>query len=446
MPGLDQIRTVVIVMMENRSFDHMLGYLSLPPFSRRDVDGQSTDPNWLRQFTNYDTGQGFQPFLSKNPDSMPASFDPPHERDNVAAQIDPRQDKTYPMNGFVSAIPPSASTDPGVRSLVMSYFGAAQAPMNDFFAKNFAVCDRWFCSLPGGTQSNRLMAMSGFSMIDVNQTPLPAQDLVYDWLNQNKISWRVYHQELPFFTLMPKWIPGILFDTEHFRDFEDFQPDLLNNPPDQFPQVIFVEPTYEDAPHTGFSTDDHAPSGISNGQEFLMQVYNAVIASPDFWKGALLVITYDEHGGFFDHVSPPPVATEPPDGAKYSRPFSSLGVRVPAFLISPFVQPGTVVHNLLDHTSVLKLLGEKFANGSYSPLVDAREVGSISHTVDVTNQRFDPPAPPPLDAYLAQRPPPPAGVVAPPPTTAIQKGFRDALDSMRQHGADSSHAKFGQLL
>src|SRR5216684_161845 len=89
-------------------------------------------------------------------------------------------------------------------------------------------------------------------------------------------------------------------------------------------KVIFIEPTYQDSPHTGFSTDDHAPAGISNGQEFLMQVYNAVIASPAFWKTALMVITYDEHGGFFDHVSPPRIQTEPPDGAKYSVPFSTL--------------------------------------------------------------------------------------------------------------------------
>src|SRR5882672_2305788 len=102
--------------------------------------------------------------------------------------------------------------------------------------------------------------MSGFSKIDVNQTPLPDQELVYDWLNERKISWRVYHEEIPFFALMPKWIPSILFDDDHFKDFEDFGPDILNNPPEDLPQVIFVEPTYQDWWHTGFSTDDHAPS------------------------------------------------------------------------------------------------------------------------------------------------------------------------------------------
>ena len=442
---LSKIKTIVIVMMENRSFDHMLGYLSLDPFNRRDVDGQSLDPDWLKRFTNFDSGLAIQPFHSLDPHMMPDDFDPPHERSNIAAQIDPRQDDSFPLNGFVSAIPPNVSADPAVRRLVMSYFGAEQAPVNDFFAKNFTLCDRWFCSLPAGTQPNRLMSMSGFSMIDVNQTILPDQELVYDWLNQRNVSWRVYHQEIPFFTLMPKWLAPILF-SDKFRCFEEMESDLRNTPPDQLPQVIFVEPTYQDSPHTGTSTDDHAPAGISDGQEFLMEVYKAVTASRTFWQSALMIVDYDEHGGFFDHVAPPIIPTNPPAGAKWSVPFKSLGIRTPAFIISPFVQAGAVSHNLLDHTSVLKLLGEKFGNGSSSPEVDARPVGSVSHVLDFTNPILQAPAPPPLDDYLKMRPPVPAGVTRPPLNTPLQIGFSNVIVSMKQHGADASHPKFGQLL
>ena len=442
---LSKIKNIVILMMENRSFDHMLGYLSLAPFNRTDVEGQSLDPAWLQRFTNFDGGQAYQPFHSTDPHMMPDDFDPPHGRSNIAAQIDPRQDDSFPLNGFVSAIPPKVSTDPAVRKLVMSYFGADEAPMNDFFAKNFTICDRWFCSLPAGTQPNRLMAMSGFSLIDGNQTPMPDQELVYDWLNKRNISWRVYHQEIPFFALMPKWLPQILF-SDKFRCFEDMESDMRNTPPDQLPQVIFVEPTYQDAPHTGTSTDDHAPAGISDGQEFLMQVYKAVTASKSFWKGALMVVDYDEHGGFFDHVAPPVIPTNPPAGAKWTVPFKSLGVRTPAFVISPFVAPGTVSHNLLDHTSVLKLLGEKFGNGSYSPIVDARPVGSLSHVLDFSNPITQPPAPPPLDAYLQLRAVAPVGVTRPPIHTALQEGFSAVITDMKQHGAGPNHPKFGQLL
>lgn len=442
---LSQIKNIVILMMENRSFDHMLGYLSLPPASRADVNGQNTDPGWLQRFTNYDGRRADQPFHSSNPHTMPAEFDPPHERGNIAAQIDPQNDGTYPMNGFVSAIPQTVSADPNIRKLVMSYFGAAEAPVNDFFAKNFTICDKWFCSLPAGTQPNRLMSMSGFSQLDVNRNILPDQKLVYDWLDERKITWRVYHQEIPFFSLMPRWLTDILA-SDKFRLFEDMESDLLNTPPDQLPQVIFVEPTYEDSPHTGTSTDDHAPAGISDGQEFLMETYKAVTASKAFWAGALLIIDYDEHGGFFDHVAPPLIPTNPPAEAEWTEPFTSLGVRTPAFIISPFVKAGAVSHNLLDHISVLKLLGEKFGNGSYSPEVDARPVESVSGMLDFSNPILPAPAPPALDGYLKLRPPIPAGVTQPPGKTPQQIGFLNAIASMKQQGADASHPKFGQLL
>ena len=109
MPDLSSIKHIVIVMMENRSFDHMLGYLSLDPFNRKEVDGQSIDPDWLQRFTNFDNSQAIPPYHSTDPHTMPDDFDPPHERSNIAAQIDPRQDDSFPLNGFVSAIPPKVS-------------------------------------------------------------------------------------------------------------------------------------------------------------------------------------------------------------------------------------------------------------------------------------------------------------------------------------------------
>jgi phospholipase C len=443
MPALDHIDTVIIVMMENRSFDHMLGYLSLPPTSRAAVDGQSTEPAWLSRFTNVDQGKPFIPALSENPYTLPVGFDPPHERANVAAHLGTLQHGEYPMTGFVSAIPSSVSADPATRGLVMEYFGAAQVPMNDFLARHFTICDHWFASLPAGTQPNRLIAMSGSSEIEVNSHTLPEQELVYDWLRRHNVRWRVYHQGIPFFTLMPKWIPQIL-GTEHFRSFDHLQADVANTPPDQRPQVIFIEPAYSDAPHLGRSTDDHAPSGASDGQEFLMQVYNAATASPDFWRRALMVISYDEHGGFFDHVSPPLIPTNPPHPGLYA-PFQSLGVRVPAFVVSPFVQPGAVSHALLDHTSMLKLLGERFGRGSYSPVVDARSVQSVSEVLDATSPITDSPAPPALNAYLTPRPPTPT-VTVPPPITPQQQAFQKAIEDMKNHGAGPDHPKFGPLL
>jgi len=440
---LDKIKTVVIVILENRSFDHMLGYLALPPFSRPAVDGLSTDPAWLARFTNLDQGRSFVPTQSDYPYALPAGFDPPHERSNVAAQLGARAGGAYPMNSFMSAIPTAVSAEPETRRLVMSYFGPQEVPMTNFLASNFTVCDHWFCSLPAGTQPNRLMAMSGASMIEVNTTPIPEQELVYDWLTQHGVRWRVYHQGIPFFTLMPKWIPAMLRN-DNFRSFPDLYRDIVRTPPSRMPQVIFVEPTYTDAPHLGRSTDDHAPSGVSDGQEFLMQVYNAVTVSRSFWRGVLMVVLYDEHGGFFDHVSPPPVGADAPQLGRYPR-FESLGVRIPALVVSPFVKSVGVSNVLLDHTSVLKLLGEKFGNGSYSGPVDARGVRSLSEVLDFSNPISDPPAAPSLRAYLAARPA--TRPVTPPQSGSLQqRAFSEALEDMKRQGADESHPKFGTLL
>jgi phospholipase C len=357
------------------------------------------------------------------------------------------QNNVYPMNGYVSAVPSSVSTKPEVRKLVMSYFGAQQVPISHFFSQQFAICDHWFSAIPAGTQPNRLMSMSGQTLIDINHDILPPQDLVYDWLTGHGVSWRVYHQGIPFFTMMVKWVPEILLN-RNFRLFKDLAGDLMNSAPDDLPQVIFVEPTYQDAPHLGFATDEHAPSGVSNGQEFLMQVYNALVNSP-FWSNSLMIVDYDENGAFFDHVSPPMIATAPQTGATWSNPspFISLGPRIPAYLISPFVKPGSVYHGTLDHTSVLKLIGEKFGNnGSYSPLVDARQVGSISEVLDFDNPISDAPAAPPLDAYLALRAPAPTVATVPTPDTNLKKGFQQAISNLKQNGANMNDPKFGELI
>jgi phospholipase C len=451
--ALSDIKTIVILMMENRSFDHMLGYLGLPGSPVSGVEGLRDDAGWLAAHANRDSDGSTQPpFLSDNPYTMPDRFDPPHERPAVEANLGQLGvDDIFAMDGFIAGIPEKICSDPDARKLVMSHFNGTSAPMTDFLARNFTICDQWFSALPAGTQANRLMAMSGYSLIDTNQTPLPNQDLVYDWLTHRNVSWRVYHQGLPFFALMPNQIPAILGEI-NFRDYRDFAGDILHTPPNQLPQVIFIEPTYGDAPHLGRSTDDHAPAGISDGEGFILETYNAITESDAFWKGCLFIVDFDEHGGFYDHVSPPLVATAPPPGSKYpDNPFRSLGVRTPGLLVSPFVKPGAVCHNRFDHTSVLKLLGQKFdPDEKYSPVVDNREVDSLSVALDFSAPLVPSPVPASLDSYFALQ------AAAPPPATAVvpdtrgpnilPQAFADALQRMRTQGADASHPKFGQLI
>lgn len=355
------IKTIVVVMMENRSFDHLLGYLSLPPENRPNVDGLKNTAGWLDKVTNSYQGTQYPPFPLTDP-YHPIDADPPHERSDIALQMGKQTGGLFPLDGFIANYA-AAPEKPAVNNTnkkppVMGYFTADQVPVTDFFAKNFAICDHWFSSIPAGTQPNRLMAMGGFTTIDVNHTIIPEQELVYDWLTRNKVRWRVYHESIPFFGLMPKWLPDILRE-DHFRPFARFYDDVQNELPDEFPQVIFVEPTYTSAPHIDLPRDDHAPSAIKGGQEFLLEVYRALTRSQDVWNSSVMVVTYDEHGGLFDHVSPPAVKTQPPAGSSYKS-FETLGLRVPAFVISPFVKPGSVFNKTLDHTSVLKFIGQKF--------------------------------------------------------------------------------------
>jgi phospholipase C len=380
--SLDQIDTIVILMMENRSFDHMLGYLSLAKYGgRADVNGLRDDQAWLNKVANPWQGHKYWPMPLREP-RVP---DPPHERADIATQLGkPDAQGIFPLDGFIK----SASGD----SEVMNYQTPDQVPMLDFLARNFRICDRWFACLPASTQPNRLMALSGYSLIDGNQTVLPDQTLAYDWLDNHDVRWRVYHQGLfPFAALMPSWAP-YTFGSD-FRSFEHFAIDFQLEPEATFPQVIFVEPVYTDAPHEGSEgTDDHSPSSVYGGQELMRRVYVAMVASQR-WQRSMLIITYDEHGGFFDHEQPLTLETVAP-GDRYPV-FQTSGVRVPGVIVSPLVSASSCCHSDFDHTSILKLLGDKFGRGSgYSPDVDRRGVKSLTVALDLAAPRTDAPAPP----------------------------------------------------
>ncbi len=361
------IDTVVIVLMENRSFDHILGYLGLPPYDRK-IEGLQIkdDP----RFANPHNGHSYLPYHSTRLD-MP--HDPPHERSWIKEQIGDIVNGSRPMNGFVqsyymnSKLPGPAA---GVTPEVMGYFTPAEIPVTDFFAQKFAVCDQWFSSIPASTQPNRLMAMAGYTLIDGNADVLRDHYLVYDWLNDHRVNWRVYHEGIPFFALMPRLIPELL--GSHFRGLDQLANDFRDESDATFPDVIFVEPTYTNAPHLTVPTDDHAPSSVAGGQNFLRSVYLSLVGNPARWARTVMILTYDEHGGFFDHVSPRPITTEAPPGASYPA-FDCSGVRVPGLVISPLVQEGAIYSKPLDHTSILSFLARKFGRGEgYSEEVAAR--------------------------------------------------------------------------
>ena len=434
MTDLKKIDTIIVVMMENRSFDHLLGYLSLPEYGRTEVDGLK--PGMKNTLLGVDYPVYHLPSAYTK---LPA--DPPHERNNITIQLVGiatangaiATNPPYPMNGFVHSYSIDEHVDAAHLPIPMGYHIGPELPAADFFAKQFCICDRWFASLPTGTQPNRLMTMSGYALNDVNQSlMLPKQKLVYDWLTEKNIRWRVYHQGIPFFMLMDGWHLKALTDS-HFRDYDDFQNDIATESDDSYPQVIFIEPRYADAPHVEAPTDDHPPTPIINGQHFLLKIYSDLIGNPDRWSRTVMIVTYDENGGFFDHVSPLPIVTQPPTPGKYP-PFLSTGPRVPAFIISPLVAAGSLYHGNLDHTSILKFIAKKFNNGSYSPEVDGRQVGDLTQTLTLDVARENPPMP----AGIGQTP-------ENPPTEPTQLAFKDAISKAAYINPVAATNKYPEL-
>jgi len=419
MAALGSIKRIFVLMLENRSFDHMLGYLSLK--GALPVNGlrHPLDPH-----TNTYNGQPY-PLFPLTSLRVP---DPLHDRQHIRIQIDGGS-----MHGFVASYAINHAVSRDLPPPVMGYYTEAEVPITDFFARQFAVCDSWFAPFPTGTQPNRLMAMAGYSLIGDNEEPLPHHDLVYDWLTRSGVPWCVYHEEFPLFMMMHEWIPHIVMDGTHFRRLSDLPKDILN---DDLPQVVFIEPTYTDAPHYKEPSDAHPPSSISHSENFLRNVYLALVTA-DLWKDCVLIVTYDEHGGFFDHEPPRPLPTPIPRDAEYGDQFMTTGLRVPALIVSPFVSAGRVYSDLLDHTSILKFLAERFRNtangGQYSPVVEARPVGNLVAVFNCLDApRLDPPAPPPPPEYPLE-------------ATTIQRAFQAGVERMVKMYPSQAEVKFPEL-
>jgi phospholipase C len=399
--ALSDIQTIVFCMMENRSFDHALGYLQadgvLP------VDGLQAPQAWRDKWINVARGKDY-PLHELGP-ADPID-DPPHGYEAIKTQLTTAAKGQPGMGGFVEAYLASRekkkapAPTPGA---VMGYYRGDAVPTFDFFARNYCVCDHWFAPLPLGTQANRLMAMSGESKILDNETGLPFQPLVYDWLSRNAVKWRAYQSGgyFPFMALMDRWAYQILGSITFggaFRRYKNFKEEWQDNSKAIRP-VVFIEPEYSDGPHKQ-PNDDHPPTPIGGGQAFLRDVYETLIGNPQRWARTLFIVTYDEHGGFFDHVSPIAV----PGKAK-GTPFATTGLRVPAFLISPWVKPGSVYSANLDHTSFLAFLAERFTPGhGYSIAVNDRQAhltGRLSAALEAAPRAGDAPHMPAIETKAA---------------------------------------------
>jgi phospholipase C len=348
--SIDPIKHVIVLMLENRSFDHALGCmqgvypnldgipLNGPPRTNLDLNNKPYEqiPGAARQVTN----------------------DPNHECPAVLDQI------SGGMAGFVTnyqrAWPSISATGLGK---VMKYHGRGSLPALHALAEKFLICDHWFSSLPGPTWPNRVFVHTGASLGKVTMPDAVIslnyhwydQMTLYDRLNAAKISWRIYHGDMPqSLILVHQWE---FENVRRYRKFQHFAGDVAEGEK-SFPQYCFIEPTYTPPG----ASDDHPPYDIMEGEKLIAEVYNAIRAKEELWNSTLLVVLYDEHGGFYDHVVPP--KTIPPDNRQDESTFGfdRLGVRVPAILVSPYVAAG-VLQTFFDHTSLLRYLTDKWRLG-----------------------------------------------------------------------------------
>ena len=291
--------------------------------------------------------------------------DPQESFDQITFQLYGPQgfatDPRWPMQGFAVDYQSVASSSPGQ---IMECYLPDQIPVMSSLARSFAISDRWFCSTPNQTWPNRSFVHTGTANGNINNgnPPDPLRwnvTTIFNVLESMGESWTVFSDTLlaPSLTrtMFPKlWDP--LLDG-HFLGFSAFEHACSNG---SLPSYSFIEPSFLLDPN-----DEHPPHDVTAGEEFLHAIWQSVSESPA-WNKILLVITFDEHGGCFDHVLPPANATTPDDasnpGASNFR-FDRFGVRVPTILVSPYIEPGTVfrasasaTETPYDHTSILATL------------------------------------------------------------------------------------------
>ena len=343
--GLSTLRHIVVLMMENRSFDHMFGGLK-SAHPRLDV--------WPDGYTNPDKNGKEIPPQAKAEYQGQLDPDPNHDFEPVNEQIF-NGGATPDMRGFIASYYRQRRN---VKSShrIMYYFEPDQLPVLSNLALEYAVFNRWFASIPGPTLCNRAFAHYGTSFghvgMEMKYFGHPIKS-IYERLRAAGRTTKLYYFDRASSTL--ELINLLQDQPQIFATYEQFLADCHAG---TLPQYSFVEPNYSD--HDGLiASDQHPDHHVAEGERFIASIYMAIKSNPGLWSSTALLITYDEHGGVFDHVPPPaPDGTDgfeaPPDktGTGQAFAFDRLGVRVPAILVSPWVRKGSVVNEVYEHASI----------------------------------------------------------------------------------------------
>ena len=388
LPGIEH---VVLLMFENRSFDNVLGAFYA---ATTKPDGGGVPSGWSNPGPGSSKVAAWQAPAGSKAQTIPFP-DPQESFLHMTSQIT----TTPPMMGFVKDYATVEGADP---KDIMQYYIDANVPVTHALATTYAVSDLYFASGPVQTWPNRLFSLCGTPAYDVehgtpylNNDEYPDYPLmigqidssnfpsIFDQIHNAGLSWKVYYgDEAPIAALLStvwdNWDPFL--DDGKAVYLDRFYHDVRH---DKLPAFSLIEPRYQmlglgiEAPtsnHPGDSLavgDSDIPINISCGERLLAQVFNALAANPTLFAKTLLVVTYDEHGGLFDHVTPPKATSPFPSGAVKGFNYDRYGVRVPALFINPRVQraqKGSPVgifrppssNTPFDHTSLLATLQGQF--------------------------------------------------------------------------------------
>ncbi len=358
MSGSVPFSRIVVLMLENRSFDHMVGFLKGANYPIDGLNGTESNPQAC--------GMPASPRVQVSPTATPiTATDPGHEFEDVNLQLfcktNPGGSPVPTNEGFVSSYAGTAGSVAGPE--IMQCFDPSRVPVLVRLAQEFAICDRWFSSVPGPTWPNRFFVHAATSdgvvqmglKFYLRSYPMRT---IYENLAAAGKTWTIYFHDIPQALAMRRLRSKK--NRRNFHKFARFEPDARSG---NLSSYVFIEPRYFNFFKKWQANDQHPNHDVRWGEALISDVYETLRTSPE-WETTLLVVTFDEHGGFYDHVLPPG-GVPSPDGKQSRDPgfefkFDRLGLRVPTVLVSPLIPKGTIDSTVYEHSSILATAREAY--------------------------------------------------------------------------------------
>ncbi|HXA27421.1 MAG TPA: alkaline phosphatase family protein [Candidatus Angelobacter sp.] len=369
-PGSSGIDHIVVLCMENRSFDHMLGWVP-------DADGAQAGLRYR------DLSGALHSTHRLTPDWQGCALqDPDHSYDGGRAQLNGGGN-----DGFRAGYKDVTNTQVAFDDLPLGYYTADDLPASKALAAGFTICDRWFCSLLGPTYPNRIFTHAAATDRITNTSTTSTLPTIWDSLQTAGVTCNYFFSDLPLLAL---------WGTKYVGISEDIGVFLAKAASGQLPQFSYVDPNFG-GEGQGTSNDDHPHADVRRGQALISLIVNTLMQSPA-WSKTVLVITYDEWGGFYDHVRPPrfpDASTHVPNTVDTITGFEDhgqAGFRVPAYIVSPFAPRGRVSHRVLDHTAIPRFVEWRFG----LPALTVRDAASanLAELLDFRAPNLTPPSVP----------------------------------------------------